>query len=97
MPKQRVSTHPRQIRLEKTVIARFDYTVKTVRALPGGHFQEGGEFNCGSPADAKSAADRLQREFDADSDPCRTYVYRKGDNIPVYAGLQLDKFGGYRG
>ena len=96
MPKKQQNRQTRTINVAQPFV-RFDYTVKTVRALPKGIFVDGGEFNCGSPADAKSAADRLQREFDADSDPCRTYVYRKGDNIPVYAGLQLDTFGGYRG
>lgn len=75
---------------------RFNFTVKTVRALPGGEFTDGSEFNCGTQRDAFNVADRMQREFDTDCDPCRTYVYRAGDLAPVYAGLQMLD-GGYRG
>ena len=73
---------------------RFDFTVKTVKAfavLPGDpanedHFEVIGEFKVSHIADAKDAADRLQEEFDADGDPCRTYVYSTGP-VPIYAGL----------
>lgn len=98
MPKHRVSVQlaPRQIKPEIQV--RYNYAVKTVKALPGGRFEDSGEFQCGpDPGNAKAAADRLQREFDDDCDPCRTYVMRGNDPIPVYAGLQLKEYGGYRG
>jgi hypothetical protein len=88
---------PRQYRASLRQAERFDFTVKIVRAMPGGKFESSGEFNCGSPADARDAADRLQREFDADADPCRSYVYKNGDSIPVYAGLQIDVRRGYLG
>lgn len=68
-------------------LQKFEIQVKTIKALPGGKFEEAGSFNCGKEEDARAAADRLQREFDADSDPCRTYVYKGEDPIPVYAGL----------
>ncbi len=67
---------------------QFNYTVKTVRALPGGKFVEEREFNCENGRDANRVADRLQGEFDDDADPCRTYVYRGTDPVPVHAGLE---------
>jgi len=69
--------------------ARFDFTVRTVRAQPGGKFIEGSEFRCSSIQDAKNSADRIQREFDEDCDPCRAYVYGSGSPVPVYAGMQF--------
>ena len=91
MPKQRLTAKPE-------VKVQYNYAVHTVRALPGGKFIEAGDFQCGGdPGNAKAAADRLQREFDEDCDPCRTYVYRGNDPLPVYAGLQMREYGGYRG
>lgn len=66
---------------------KYDYTVRTIAAVKGGKFITTGEFNCASGADARQAADRLQREFDADCDPCRTYVFNNAGPLPVYAGL----------
>lgn len=98
MPKHRVSAQlaPRIVRPEVQV--RYNYAVRTIRALPGGKFEDIGEFQCGPDhVNAKAAADRMQREFDDDCDPCRTYVIRGKDPIPVYAGLQMKEYGGYRG
>jgi hypothetical protein len=95
MSKQRLAAL-RTVRPEVKI--QHNYAVQTVRALPGGKFLEGVIFQCGSDArDAKSAADRMQREFDEDCDPCRTYVLRGNDRIPMYAGLQRQEYGGYRG
>lgn len=98
MPKYKISAQltPRQVRPDTQV--RYNYAVHTVRALPGGKFESSGEFQCGPDiGNAKAAADRLQREFDDDCDPCRTYVFRSNDMIPVYAGLQPQSRRYYRG
>lgn len=68
--------------------------MKVIKALPGGVFEDGSEFNCDSVQHACQAADRLQREFDNDADPCRTYVYKGEDLVPIYAGL-ADNLEGY--
>jgi len=61
--------------------------VKVIEAKSGGGFIERVSVGCDTLAHAQATADRLQREFDQDSDPCRTYVYKDDDPIPVYAGL----------
>jgi hypothetical protein len=93
MPKQRISAQ----KVSKPEVApRFDFKVKTIQAirLADGEirFDETGEFNCGSPRDAYNVADRLQREFDDDCDPCRTYVFKGNDPVPVHAGLERSTF-----
>lgn len=95
MSKQRLAA----LRVVKPEVkVQHNYAVQTVRALPGGQFLDGVVFQCGSDArDAKSAADRMQGEFDVDGDPCRTYVLRGSDPVPMYAGLQRQEYGGYRG
>jgi hypothetical protein len=62
-------------------------TVKAIQALKGGGFEETVSVGCDTQQHAQITADRLQREFDADGDPCRTYVYKGDDPVPVYAGL----------
>lgn len=95
---KRVSALNAQRVVKPEVAVRYNYAVRTVKALPGGNFETTGEFQCGpDPGNAKAAADRLQREFDDDCDPCRTYVIRGSDPMPVYAGLQMKEYGGYRG
>lgn len=96
MPKPRLQAQ--RVAPKPDVQIRYNYSVRTVKAISGGKFTDTGEFQCGpDPHNAKSAADRMQREFDDDCDPCRTYVHRVGDPIPVYAGLQMKEYGGYRG
>ena len=63
--------------------------VKVVEALPGGEFRNTVEVGCDTVQHAKDTADRLQREFDEDGDPCRTYVYKDNDPAPHYAGLAV--------
>lgn len=67
-------------------VPKFEIKVRVIRAKPGGVFENGSEFNCESIDNAKQVADRLQREFDDDCDPCRTFVYKGDDPVPVYAG-----------
>lgn len=91
---------PKSSRQQRSVAQpaqRFDFTVKTIRAHLDGEFVDEGQFNCADIRDAKDAADRLQREFDFDSEPCRVYVYRLGEVAPIYAGSQRSEYGGYRG
>lgn len=84
----------RVIRQQHVPQQQFNYTVKTVRALPREKFTDEREFNCENGRDAYQVADRLQQEFDADADPCRTYVYRGTDPVPVHAGLERSTFNG---
>lgn len=78
-----------EMKMKKAKVAaqRFDFKVKVVQAFPGGKFEGKSEFNCSSQRDAFNVADRLQREFDEDADPRRSYVFRGNDPVPVYSGL----------
>lgn len=75
-----------------------DYTIRTVSAVKGGDFITTGEFIVGDLPGAKRNADNLQEEHDNDCSPCRVYVHSSKDPaIPIYAGLQMREYGGYRG
>lgn len=87
----------RIVRVRPEVRQEYSHRVETVKATLEREFKVTGAFNVAAIMDAKDAADRIQREFDEDGDPCRTYVYRNGDSVPVYAGLQRKEYGGYRG
>lgn len=68
-------------------VQKSEVAVKVIMAIPGGEFVEKVWVGCDTLQHAKDTADRLQREFDDDCDPCRSYVYKDGDPIPVYAGM----------
>lgn len=88
----------RIVRVQPEVRPEYTHRIEIVEALRGEKFRVTGEFNVADIYDAKNSADRMQREFDEDGDPCRTYVYREGDPVPFYAGMQhLDPGSRYRG
>lgn len=76
---------------------KFPFIVRRIKAWAGGKFTNVGEHGCSDIRDAKISADRLQEDFDTDCDPVRVYVHREGTPWPVYAGLQMREYGGYRG
>lgn len=68
-------------------VQKSEAIVRVIEATAKGEFREQVYVGCDTLQHAKDTADRLQREFDEDGDPCRTYVYKSDDPIPVYAGL----------
>lgn len=66
---------------------KSEVLVRVFEALKGGEFKERVSVGCDTLQHAKDTADRFQREFDSDCDPCRSYVYKDSDPAPVYAGM----------
>jgi hypothetical protein len=75
--------------MPKKQVQQSSVQVRVIEAQPGGVFVERVWVGCDTFAHAQATADRLQREFDEDSDPCRSYVYKDNDPVPVYAGLAV--------
>ena len=68
-------------------IRNDNHEVVMVRAGADGTFYEIGRMERPTRSEALRTANNLQRDFDDDCDPCRTYVYPEGSVIPIAAGL----------
>jgi hypothetical protein len=67
---------------------KYPLIVRSIAAVKGGTFIPIGEHGEANFRNARESADILQRDFDEDADPVRVYIYKDGEPVPVYAGLQ---------